>query len=76
MHIATGLSNLLSQTGFIHLDLAIEASAADDETKQNLKKMQQRGYDKHKHRDVNITTSINYSMARNGNRVNSFIISK
>ena len=73
---ASGLSNLLSQTGFIHLDLAIEASAADDETKQNLKKMKQRCTYEYKHRDVNISTNINYSMTRNGKRVNSFIIFK
>merc|ERR1719369_336966 len=76
MLIASCLSNLLSQTGFIHLDLAIEASAADDETKQNLKKMKQRCTDEHKHRDVDISTNINYSMTRNGKRVKSFIIFK
>jgi len=74
--ITSGLSNLLSQTGFIELDLAIEASAADDETKQKLKLMKERCRDEHKHRDVCTSANINYYMTRNAKRVNSFIIFK
>ena len=66
----------MSQTGFIKLDLAIEASAADDETKKNLKLKKQKCKDKHKHRDEHIGTNIYYSMTRNGERVNSAIVFK
>ena len=74
--ITSSLSNLLSQTGFIKLDLAIEASPADDETKKNLKLKKEKCYNKHKHRDQQISTNIHYSMPRNGGRVNSVIVFK
>jgi len=74
--ITSSLSNLLSQTGFIKLDLAIEASPADDETKKNLKLKKEKCYNKHKHRDQQISTNIHYSMTRNGGRVNSVIVFK
>ena len=74
--IKSGLSNLLSQTGFIKLEIAVEASAADNETKQNLEIMKLRCKEEHKHRDVSIKTSIKYCMTRNGKNVKSFLIFK
>ena len=74
--ISSGIHNLLSQTGFIHLDLAIEASAADSDTKQNLKKIKEKITEEHRHRDAQISTNINYSMTRDGRNMNSFIIFK
>ena len=74
--IKSGLRNLLSQTGFIKLDLTVEASAADDETKQSLELRKLRCKEEHKHRDVSIKTSIKYCMTRNGENVKSFLIFK
>jgi len=74
--ITSGIHDLLSQTGFIHLDLAIEASAVDSDTKQNLKKIKEKITEEHRHRDAQISTNINYSMTRDGRKLNSFIIFK
>ena len=75
-HVASGLNNLLLKTGFIKLDILIEATAADDETKHNLEKIKQMCIDKHKHRDEKINAGINYSMMRNGKYVNSIMVYK